>query len=149
MKISIANDHGGFELKKIIRDHLKELGYQVIDCGCESSDSCDYPDFAHQAAQLVENGTCERGIVICTTGEGVAICANKHPGVRCGLAYNSEVCQLMRQHNNVNMISIGAKYTNQAQALEYVTLFLKTPFEGGRHERRVNKIEKLKLKERF
>ena len=149
MKISIANDHGGFELKKIVRDYLIELGYEVVDCGCESLDSCDYPDYAHQAAKLVEEGACERGIVICTSGVGVSICANKHKGVRCGLVYNSEVARLVRQHNDVNMIAIGAKYTTKAQAIEYVTLFLNTAFEGGRHERRVAKIEKLSLKERF
>lgn len=143
MKISIANDHGGFVLKTIIRDHLKELGYQVIDCGCESEDSCDYPDFAHKAAELVENGTCERGIVICTTGVGVSIVANKHKGVRCGLVYNTDTAKLTRKHNNVNMIAIGGLYTTKALALEYVTLFLNTDFEGGRHKRRVDKIEQL------
>lgn len=140
MKISIACDHGGYNLKLDVISHLKELGHDVIDCGCNSLDSCDYPDFAHEAAKLVENGSCERGIVICTSGEGVSICANKHNGVRCGLIYNHEVAKLTRLHNNVNMIAIGAKFTPVEDALKYVDAFLETEFEGGRHIRRVEKI---------
>jgi len=142
MKISIACDHGGYKLKLEIVKHLKELGHEVIDCGCDSLDSCDYPDFAHKAAELVENGTCERGIEVCTSGEGVSIVANKHKGVRCGLIYNEDVARLTRQHNNVNMVAFGANYVSVENALKYVDLFLETEFEGGRHLRRVEKIEK-------
>ena len=142
MKISIGCDHGGLELKKFIVEHLKELGHDVLDVGTYTNDSCDYPDFAHKAAELVENGTCERGIVVCTSGEGVSIAANKHKGVRCGLVYNEEVAKLTRQHNNVNMVAYGAKFITKEQGLKWVDLFLNTEFEGGRHLNRVNKIEK-------
>lgn len=142
MKISIGCDHGGLELKNSIVEHLKELGHDVLDVGTYTNDSCDYPDFAHKAAELVENGTCERGIVVCTSGEGVSIAANKHKGVRCGLVYNEEVAKLTRQHNNVNMVAYGAKFITKEQGLKWVDLFLNTEFEGGRHLNRVNKIEK-------
>lgn len=142
MKISIGCDHGGLELKKSIVEHLKELGHDVLDVGTYTNDSCDYPDFAHKAAELVENGTCERGIVVCTSGEGVSIAANKHKGVRCGLVYNEEVARLTRQHNNVNMVAYGAKFITEEQGLKWVDIFLNTEFEGGRHINRVNKIEK-------
>lgn len=142
MKISIGCDHGGLELKNSIVEHLKELGHDVLDVGTYTNDSCDYPDFAHKAAELVENGTCERGIVVCTSGEGVSIAANKHKGVRCGLVYNEEVARLTRQHNNVNMVAYGAKFITEEQGLKWVDIFLNTDFEGGRHINRVNKIEK-------
>lgn len=142
MKISIGCDHGGLILKNAIVDHLKKLGYDVMDVGTYTNESCDYPDFAHKAAELVENGTCERGIVVCTSGEGVSIAANKHKGVRCGLVYNEEVAKLTRQHNNVNMVAYGAKFITKEQGLKWVDLFLNTEFEGGRHLNRVNKIEK-------
>ena len=142
MKISIGCDHGGLELKKSIVEHLKELGHDVLDVGTYTNDSCDYPDFAHKEAELVENGTCERGIVVCTSGEGVSIAANKHKGVRCGLVYNEEVARLTRQHNNVNMVAYGAKFITEEQGLKWVDIFLNTEFEGGRHINRVNKIEK-------
>ena len=141
MKISLACDHGGYLLKEEVKKHLESLGHEVVDCGCNSLDSCDYPDFAHKAAELVSTNQVERGIVVCTSGEGVCICANKHYNVRCGLLYNAEVAELTRRHNNVNMISIGAKYTTKEDALRYIDLFLETPFDGGRHEGRVNKIQ--------
>ena len=140
MKISLACDHGGYLLKEEVKKHLELLGHEVIDCGTNSLDSCDYPDFAHKAAELVSKKEVERGIVICTSGEGVCICANKHEGVRCGLLYNEEVAELTRRHNNVNMISFGAKYTTLENAIKYINLFLETPFDGGRHEKRVEKI---------
>lgn len=141
MKISLACDHGGYLLKEDIKNYLVELGHEVVDCGCDSLDSCDYPDFAHEAARLVSNGEVDRGIVVCTSGEGVSICANKHHNVRCGLLYNEEVAELTRRHNNVNMVAIGAKYISKENALKYINLFLDTPFDGGRHEKRVNKIQ--------
>lgn len=141
MKISLACDHGGYLLKEDIKNYLVELGHEVVDCGCNSLDSCDYPDFAHEAARLVSNGEVERGIVVCTSGEGVSICANKHRDVRCGLLYNEEVAELTRRHNNVNMVAIGAKYISKENALKYINLFLETPFDGGRHEKRVDKIQ--------
>ena len=141
MKISLACDHGGYLLKEEVKKYLEDLGHEVVDCGTYSLDSCDYPDFAHKAAEMVSKGEVERGIVVCTSGEGVCICANKHHGVRCGLLYNEEVAELTRRHNNVNMVSLGAKYVTKKDALKYIDLFLKTPFDGGRHEGRVNKIQ--------
>ncbi len=141
MIIAIGSDHGGFKLKQEVIQYLKELGHEVKDEGTYSLDSCDYPDFAHKVATDVSNNIAERGIVICTTGEGIMIASNKHKGVRCGLIYNEDVAALTRQHNNVNMISMGAKYTSIEQAKKYIDLFLNTPFEGGRHINRVNKIE--------
>ena len=141
MKISLACDHGGYLLKEEVKKHLENLGHEVVDWGTYSLDSCDYPDFAHKAAEMVSKGEVERGIVVCTSGEGVCICANKHHGVRCGLLYNEEVAELTRRHNNVNMVSLGAKYVTKKDALKYIDLFLKTPFDGGRHEGRVNKIQ--------
>lgn len=144
MKISIASDHGGFLLKEELIKYLVELEHEVIDCGTYSQDSCDYPDFAEKAAGLVSTGEVERGIVVCTTGEGVCICANKVKGVRCGLIYNEEVASLTREHNNVNMISIGARFTPVEVAKKYVDLFLSVEFAGGRHENRVAKMDKIK-----
>lgn len=141
MKISLACDHGGYLLKEEVKKYLETLGHEVVDCGTNSLDSCDYPDFAHKAAELVSKGEVERGIVVCTSGEGVCICANKHHNVRCGLLYNEEVAELTRRHNNVNMVSLGAKYVSKENALRYIDLFLETPFDGGRHENRVNKIQ--------
>lgn len=141
MKISLACDHGGYLLKEEVKKHLEALGHEVFDCGTNSLDSCDYPDYAHKAAELVSNNKVERGIVVCTSGEGVCICANKHHNVRCGILYNEEVAELTRRHNNVNMVALGAKYISKEEALKYIDLFLNTPFDGGRHENRVNKIQ--------
>ncbi len=141
MKIAIGSDHGGFNLKEQVKEYLLSLGHEVIDEGTYSLDSCDYPTFAHKVAKDVETNMCERGIVICTTGEGIMIASNKHKGVRCGLIYNEDVARLTREHNDVNMISMGAKYTSINQAKTYIDLFLNTPFEGARHVKRVNKIE--------
>ena len=140
MKISIASDHGGFLLKEELKDYLTSLGHEIVDCGTNSLESCDYPDFAQKAARLVADGTCERGIEVCTTGEGVCICANKVPGIRCGLIYNEEVSVLTREHNDVNMIAMGAKFTSFETAKKYVDNFLNTPFAGGRHIKRVEKM---------
>lgn len=141
MKISLGCDHGGFALKEEIKQYLKSLGHVVYDCGTDSLESCDYPLFAKKAAELVQNETCEVGIVICTTGEGVCMTSNKFKNIRCGLVYNSEVAKLIKEHNNANMMAIGAKYTNFDMAKEYVDVFLNSEFLGGRHQRRVNLIE--------
>ena len=141
MKLSLACDHGGYLLKEELKSYLIKEGHEIVDCGTNSLESCDYPIYARRAAELVSNQECDLGIVVCTSGEGVMMTANKVKGVRCGLAYNKEVCALMRQHNNANMISIGAKYTSLETAIEYVETFLSSEFEGGRHTRRVNLIE--------
>jgi len=141
MKIVIASDHAGFAYKTEIKTYLKNKGFQVVDVGTNSIESCDYPIFAHEAAKKVANGDAEFGILVCSSGEGIAIAANKVKGIRAGIAYNDDVARLMRQHNNANMIAFGATFMKLPDVLKRIDIFLKTPFEGGRHERRVNEIE--------
>ena len=141
MKIVIGSDHAGYAYKKEIKAYLKAKGIQVIDVGTNSIESCDYPIFAHEAAKKVAEGDAEYGILVCSSGEGIAIAANKVKGIRAGIAYNDEVARLMRQHNNANMIAFGATFMKLPDVLKRIEIFLKTPFEGGRHERRVNAIE--------
>ena len=141
MKISLASDHGGFELKTQIGDYLRSLGHTVEDFGTMSKESCDYPDFAKPAAQAVAQGRCERGIVVCTTGIGVSITANKVRGVRCALCVNPDMAHMTRAHNNANMLALGQKYVDFNTAKRIVDEFLNTDFDGGKHARRVDKIE--------
>lgn len=141
MKLSIGCDHGGFELKEQVKAYLEQKGYEIVDCGTNSKDSCNYPVFARAAAKLVASKECDLGIVICTSGEGVCMTANKVKGVRCGLAYNVDVARLIVEHNNANMISIGAAYTTFEEAKERIDTFLNAKFQGGRHELRVSLIE--------
>lgn len=140
MTISLGSDHGGFEYKTAIKEHLKSLGYTVIDVGTEDKNSCHYPEFAFKAAELVSTGKAQFGIVVCTSGEGICIAANKVKGVRCGIGYNDEVTKFMRLHNDANMIAFGQKYMQLSDVLYRVDLFLNTTFEGGRHSQRVNMI---------
>jgi len=141
MKVVIASDHAGYMTKQEIKAFLKEKGVTVVDVGTNSIESCDYPVFAHEAAKKVAAGDVDYGILVCSSGEGIAIAANKVKGVRAGIAYNDEVARLMRQHNNANMIAFGATFMKTPDILRRIEIFLKTPFEGGRHERRVNAIE--------
>jgi len=141
MKIVIGSDHAGYTYKQEIKKFLKEKGVSVIDVGTNSIESCDYPIFGHEAAKKVANGDADYGILVCSSGEGIAIAANKIKGVRAGIAYNDDVARLMRQHNNANMIAFGATFMKLPDVLNRIEIFLKTPFEGGRHERRVNEIE--------
>ena len=141
MKIVVASDHAGYAYKKEIKAFLKEKGIQVIDVGTNSIESCDYPVFAHEAAKKVAEGDADYGVLICSSGEGISIAANKHKGIRCGLAYNDEVARLIRQHNNANMIAFGATFMKLPEVKKRIEIFLKTPFEGGRHERRVKGID--------
>ena len=140
MKISIACDHGGYELKKIVKEWLENNGHEVIDFGTNSLDSCDYPDFGRPAAEAVRDKLVDRGIVICTTGIGMSIVANKVKGVRCALVSNTEGASLTRRHNDTNCLALGAKFTAPSLAIEIVKIWLSTEFEGGRHQRRVDKI---------
>jgi len=140
MKISIGNDHAGPEYKKAIVEMLKANGYQVTNYGTDSADSVDYPDFAHLVALDVENKVSDFGIIICGSGNGIAMSANKHQGIRAALCWTKEIAVLARQHNDANIISIPARFTSIPQALEMVQTFLNTDFEGGRHQNRVNKI---------
>ena len=142
MIIALGCDHGGYQRKEEVKKHLISLGHEVIDCGTNSLDSCDYPLFGKAVAELVSEGKANYGVLVCTSGEGIMMAANKVKGVRCGIGYNDEVSSLMRQHNNANVISFGAKFMNKEEVLRRVDIFLNTDFEGGRHERRVNLIEK-------
>ena len=141
MKISLASDHGGLQLKKDVAAYLKKLGHTVLDFGTDSTDSCDYPDFAKPAALAVANGECERGILVCTTGIGVSMVANKVKGVRCALCVNADMAKMTRAHNNANVIALGQKYVDVETAKAIIDNFLNTDFEGGRHAIRVSKIE--------
>ena len=141
MKISLACDHGGLQLKNEIATYLHKLGHTVVDFGTNSTESCDYPDFAKPAACAVAKGECERGILICTTGIGVSMVANKVKGVRCALCMNADMAKMTRLHNNANVIAMGQKYVDLDTAKQIVDAFLNTDFEGGRHAIRVGKIE--------
>ncbi len=140
MKIAIACDHGGYNYKEKIVSYLQESGYEVLDCGTYSLDSCNYPEFAIKAAESVAKHEADFGVVICRSGEGVSMAANKVKGVRCGLAYNKTVAHLMREHNNANMIAFGADYFEIDQVKEMLHEFLHTDFAKGKHEVRVNMI---------
>ena len=143
MNISIGCDHGGFALKENIRAYLEEQGHTVTDVGCKSLESCDYPDFGAAAARLVASGACERGIVICTTGIGISISANKVKGIRCALCGDAFSAEMTRRHNDANMLALGAGITGPNLAQKIVEVFLSTGFEGGRHARRVDKLMEL------
>ena len=140
MKIAIGNDHAGPEYKKAIMDMLKAKGYEVVNYGTDSTDSVDYPDFGHPVATDVAEGKVDFGIIICGSGNGIAMTANKHQQVRAALCWMKEIAALARQHNNANIISIPARYTSIPQAVEMVETFITTEFEGGRHQNRVKKI---------
>ena len=137
MKIAMGCDHGGFELKEKIKKELTEQGHEVKDCGTYSLESCDYPVFGEAAARAVASGECEKGIVICTTGIGISIAANKVRGIRCAHCADALEATLCRQHNNANVLAIGAGFTGSKLASAMVQAFLSTDFEGGRHARRV------------
>lgn len=140
MLIAIANDHGGYDLKNKIVQHIKSLGHQVKDCGSDNLDSVDYPDFASIAAQAVQNKEADLGIVICGTGIGVSIAANKHKGIRCALCHDCYSAHVTREHNNSNMLAMGARVIGDELAKEIVTNFLGGVYEGGRHQNRLDKI---------
>ncbi|WP_338406970.1 ribose 5-phosphate isomerase B [uncultured Flavobacterium sp.] len=140
MKISIGNDHAGPDYKKAIMEMLKAKGYEVTNYGTDTNESVDYPDFGHAVAKDVSEGKVDFGIVICGSGNGIAMTVNKYPKVRAALCWTNEIAALARQHNNANIISIPARYTSISQALEMVETFLTTEFEGGRHQTRVSKI---------
>lgn len=141
MKLSIGSDHAGYAYKEEIKKYLEKKGHVVIDVGTNSLDSCDYPIFGRAAAELVAKKEVDYGIVVCSSGEGIMMTANKVKGVRCGLAYNDDVARLIRQHNNANMIGFGANFMALEDVLHRIDIFLSTDFEGGRHERRVSEIE--------
>ena len=139
MKIALGCDHGGYDLKQHVIEVLEGLGHEIEDFGCHSKESCDYPDFGGAAAKAVAEGTCDRGIVICTTGIGISITANKVKGVRCAHCADCLQAEMTRRHNDANMMAIGAGFTGPNMAERMVEVFLSTEFEGGRHARRVDK----------
>jgi ribose 5-phosphate isomerase B len=140
MTIAIGNDHAGTEYKFEIIKYLETLGHSVLNFGTDSNDSMDYPDAIHPTAFAVENGKATFGIILCGSGNGAQMTANKHQGIRAALCWNNELVALTRQHNNANVLTIPARFVSLQQALGFVDIFLNTSFEGGRHETRVNKI---------
>jgi ribose 5-phosphate isomerase B len=140
MIIPIGADHAGFNLKQFLISYLQEKGYEVKDHGCFSEDSIDYPDFGHPVAEMVENNPGMLGILICGSGNGINMTANKHQGIRSALCWKKEIAELARQHNDANIIALPARFISEQEAVEMVDAFLKTPFEGGRHQKRVDKI---------
>jgi len=146
MKIAIGADHAGFVLKDQIRDGLRQAGHEVADLGTNSAESADYPDYAGSVAHDVVSGAADRGILVCSTGIGMSIAANKVDGIRAAPAINLDEVRLTRAHNDANIITIGARYTDLQAANEMVRVFLETPFDGGRHARRIGKIAQLEKK---
>ncbi len=140
MKIAIASDHGAYELKEHLKVYLAAQGHELSDCGTYTPESCDYPDFGAAAARMVASGTCERGIVLCTTGVGISIAANKVKGIRCALCHDTLSAELTRRHNNANVLAMGGGIVGPSLAERIVDVFLTTQFEGGRHQRRVDKV---------
>ena len=140
MKIAIGSDHGGFALKARLVAYLKSKGYEVNDLGTYDSASCDYPDFGIAVGEAVASGEAERGIVVCTTGIGISIAANKVRGVLCALCTDTRMAEMSRRHNNANVLALGASVIDGQLAEQIADVWLNTAFEGGRHERRVNKI---------
>ncbi|MDR1497165.1 MAG: ribose 5-phosphate isomerase B [Puniceicoccales bacterium] len=143
MKISVGSDHAGYKLKTALAQHLREGGREVIDRGTDSELSVDYPDFAHAVAEDVTTGKASFGVLVCSSGIGVSIAANKTPGVRAALCVNDEIATFSRSHNNANVICFGQKFTSAEDATRWLDIFLTTAFEGGRHARRIGKIEQL------
>ncbi|MGN1060641.1 MAG: ribose 5-phosphate isomerase B [Candidatus Coproplasma sp.] len=146
MKIALACDHGGLNLKKAIIAYLTENGYEYEDFGTNTTDSCDYPDYALPAAEAVASCKCDKGILVCSTGIGVSIVANKVPGVRCAHCHDAYCAKFTRLHNDANVLAMGEKVVGVGYALQIVETFLTTEFEGGRHQRRVDKISAIEQK---
>lgn len=143
MRIAIASDHGGFELKEIVKKHLEERGVEVADLGTNSDASVDYPVYGKACGEAVVSGEADCGIVVCGTGIGISIAANKVKGVRCGLCTSVEMAQLTKQHNNANVLALGGRTTPAELALQIVDAWLDTEFEGGRHERRTGMLDEM------
>lgn len=140
-RVVIGSDHAGFELKQKVIEALSGMNIESKDVGTASEESCDYPDFAHPLANAITGGEFEMGILICGSGNGISMAANKHNGIRAAICWNTELAQLAREHNNANVLSLPARFVDEDTALECVKTFFTTDFEGGRHERRVNKID--------
>ena len=141
MKIAVGSDHAGFHYKQVLARRLRDGGHEVTDCGCHDADSVDYPDFAHAVAQAVSDGACERGILVCGTGIGVCMAAGKHVGIRAAIVHDRFTAQMSREHNDANVLCLGARALDEKRAVELAEYWLTIPFRGGRHARRVAKIE--------
>lgn len=141
--LGVASDHGGFKMKQFLVEKLKQAGYKIMDFGTDSEESVDYPDFIHPLASKINNNELKRGIILCGSGNGAQITANKYPGVRAALCWNEEQSKLAREHNNANILSLPGRFISLELSWKIVRIFLNTKFEGGRHERRVEKISKL------
>lgn len=141
MKIIIASDHGGFELKEALREALAGWGVETFDAGCHDANSVDYPDYAHQVATAVERGEYDRGVLVCGTGIGMSIAANRHAGVRAALCGDCYSAEMTRGHNDANVLCLGARVVGKGHAIKILRTFLDTPFEGGRHARRLEKLD--------
>ncbi len=140
MKIAFASDHAGYELKQHLMDMMRSRGYETVDFGTNSTESCDYPDYAHPCAVAVETGDCAFGIAMCGTGNGISMTLNKHQGIRAALCWKPEIAALAKQHNNANILVLPARFVTQLEADSIVDAFLDATFEGGRHQRRIDKI---------
>lgn len=140
MKIAIGSDHAGFQLKAEVINQLIEMGHEVEDFGCFSEESMDYPDVAHPVCNSIESGFNNLGVLICGSGNGISMTANKHQGIRAALCWNSEIAELARLHNNANILSLPARFLTSTEAKKCIQVFFSTEFEGGRHQKRVDKI---------
>lgn len=143
MIIAMASDHGGFALKKMVKEHLTERGFKIVDLGTHSEESVDYPQYGKACGEAVASGKADLGIVVCGTGIGISIAANKVKGVRCGLCTSVEMAELTKKHNNANVLALGGRTTEPELALQIVDAWLDTEFEGGRHQRRVNMLDEM------
>ena len=141
MKIVIGNDHAGVGVKEKIRDHLEKKGHQVINKGYDGEESVDYPDFIHPVSKEVKEKKAEIGVIVCGSGNGAAMTANKHKGVRAAICWSEEIAALAKHHNNANIISIPSRFLNEKEIIKIIDVFIEAEFEGGRHERRVKKID--------
>lgn len=138
--IAMASDHAGVNLKSELKQYLAQKGYDVLDFGTDSEESCDYPDFAHPAAEAIENGTADFGICMCGTGNGIQMTLNKHQGIRAALCWKPELASLAKEHNNANVLVLPARFLSYDEAISVVDAYLNAKFEGGRHQRRIDKI---------
>lgn len=141
LKIAIASDHAGYELKEKIKEKLSAQGFLILDCGTNSNESCDYPDYGHALANKIQSHEADRGIIMCGTGNGIGMTVNRHKGVRAALCWNESIAKLAREHNDANVLDIPAKFVSEELAFKMIDIFLNTAFEGGRHLNRIKKIE--------
>lgn len=146
ISVVLGSDHAGFEMKEQVRQYLQSQGIKVEDIGCNSTESCDYPDFALAVGEAIRSGACQRGILVCGSGVGMAIAVNKVPGIRAANIFDPTIAGLAREHNNINVLTLGARFTDLAKAQEIIQKFLTTPFAGDRHAKRVDKITKIEKK---